>query len=150
MGAALGRLISDYRGLVEVCQQRAVELEISRLEIDRISGLTEGYSAKLLGNGNGKKPKRMWPVALESILGTLGLRILLIEDPDATARTIARRDPVSSSRQRFGNTSNSKSSLSVESTESPLEIAPPQRDEQPPVSRAHLRVVQSKGGRKYG
>jgi hypothetical protein len=107
MGADLGRLIGDYRGLVETCRARAEELEISRLEIDRLSGLPAGYSGKLLGKdgvvGPGRKHKKMWPVALESMLGVLGLKILLIEDEAATARTLAHRTPVDRANQRFGN-----------------------------------------------
>src|SRR4030081_2283409 len=51
--ASLGRMIGDYRGLIETCRQRADELGISRLEIDRLGGLPAGYAAKLLGSGNG-------------------------------------------------------------------------------------------------
>jgi hypothetical protein len=47
----------------------------------------------------------MWPVALESMLGVLGLKILLIEDEAATARTLALRTPVDRASQRFGNVS---------------------------------------------
>jgi hypothetical protein len=90
MAANLGRMISDYRGLIETCRQRADELGISRLEIDRIGGLPSGYAGKLLGrDGGGPRQKRMWPVALESMLGVLGLQILLIEDSAAAARTLA-------------------------------------------------------------
>jgi hypothetical protein len=88
MGANLGRLIGDYRTLVEACRARADELEISRLEIDRLGGLPPGYAGKLLGKDGGapgRKHKKMWPVALESMLGVLGLKILLIEDDAATA-----------------------------------------------------------------
>jgi hypothetical protein len=148
MGATLGRVIDDYRGLVEVCQERAVELGISRLEIDRIGGLTSGYSAKLLGSGNGTRPKRMWPVALEAILGTLGLRILLIEDPAATARTLALRKPVVRTHQRFGNKANSKPSLKIENLETVAVDVPHRIDA--PVSHAHLRVIQTKSGSKFG
>ena len=93
MGAELGRLISDYRSLVETCRARAEELELSRLEIDRLGGLPVGYAGKLLGKDGGepgRKHKKMWPVALESMLGVLGLKILLIEDEAATARTLRR------------------------------------------------------------
>src|SRR5258708_7701053 len=103
MGATLGRLISDYRGLVETCRARAEELELSRSEIDRIGGLPAGYAGKLLGNGLAKRKKRMWPIGLEAMLGALGLRILLIEDEVATARTLALRIPVDRANQRFGN-----------------------------------------------
>ena len=104
MAANLGRMISDYRGLIETCRQRADELGISRLEIDRIGGLPSGYAGKLLGmDGGGPRQKRMWPVALESMLGVLGLQILLIEDSAAAARTLALQTPVDSRQQRFGN-----------------------------------------------
>jgi hypothetical protein len=38
-------------------------------------------------------------------VGVLGLKILLIEDEAATARTLALRTPVQTSQQRFGNVS---------------------------------------------
>jgi hypothetical protein len=103
VGATLGRLISDYRGLVETCRARADELELSRLEIDRLGGLPAGYAGKLLGKDGGQRKKKMWPVALESMLGVLGLKILIIEDEAATARTLALRTPVDRANQRFGN-----------------------------------------------
>jgi hypothetical protein len=37
------------------------------------------------------------------MLGVLGLKILLIEDDAATARTLALRTPVDRANQRFGN-----------------------------------------------
>src|ERR1700686_5439751 len=37
------------------------------------------------------KIRRFWPIAMEAMLGALGLRILLIEDTEATARTLALR-----------------------------------------------------------
>jgi hypothetical protein len=148
MGAILGRVIDDYRGLVETCQQRAGELGISRLEIDWLAGLTSGYSGKLLGNDDSKKQKRMWPIGLEAILGVLGLRIILIEDQAATARTLSLRTPVTHTHQRFGNKYNSKRSLNIDSAET-IKIAAPQRTE-PPVSRAHLRVIQNKRGSRFG
>jgi hypothetical protein len=157
MGAMLGRIISDYRSVVEVCQQRAVELEISREEIDRLAGFTGGYAGKLLGNGNSVRPKRLWPIGLESILGVLGLKILLIEDEAATARTLARRAPVQSSHQRFGNTSNCKS-LIADSTKTanptyaahaPVPSAPPvpsPAPKAPEQSHSHLHIIQFKRG----
>jgi hypothetical protein len=147
MGATLGRVISNYRALVETCKERASELELSRLEIDRIGGLPAGYAGKLLGNGFAKRPKRMWPVGLEAMLGALGLKIILIEDDAATARTLALRTPVDRANQRFGNKCNSPKLLSnVES----IKLAGHQNSEPAPVSRAHLRVVRSKRGSKYG
>jgi hypothetical protein len=100
---------TDYRGFVEICRARADELALSRSEIDRISGLPAGFSGKLLGKGAtdptrpSNKKKKMWPASLELMLGTLGLQIVVIEDPNATARTLALRTPVQSQQQRVGN-----------------------------------------------
>jgi hypothetical protein len=105
MPANLGRLIGDYRTLIEVCRARADELALSRSEIDRLGNLPEGYSGKLLGKDAGavgSKHKKMWPIALESMLGVLGLKILLIEDEAGAARTLALRTPVQTNQQRFG------------------------------------------------
>ena len=104
MATTLGRTVSDYRGLVETCRARADELGISRLEIDRLGGLLAGYAGKLLGkDGLGPRKKKMWPVSLQAMLGVLGLKILIIEDDAATARTLALRNPVDRANQRFGN-----------------------------------------------
>jgi hypothetical protein len=156
MGATLGRIVSDYRGVVEICQQRAIELEISRLAIDRLAGFTEGYSAKILGSGDGKRPKRMWPIALESIFGVLGLKILLIEDEAAAARTLALRSPVVSSHQRHGNRSRLKASGGVVPEQIELTSAKPAYAAHAPVSpappvvsRAHLRIVQTRRGSRF-
>lgn len=113
MGATLGRTISDYRTLVETCRARADELGLSRLEIDRLAGFADGYAGKILGKASvedvgyprRKSSKKLWPVALEAMLGVLGLKILLIEDDAATVRTLALRTPVDHGKQRFGNVS---------------------------------------------
>jgi hypothetical protein len=106
---SISRPIPGYKGLVEACRARAYqagELGISRLEIDRIAGLPAGYSGRLLGNCDAaKEPRRMFPISLESVLGALGLKIILIEDEAATARTLALREPVDRANQRFGNVS---------------------------------------------
>jgi hypothetical protein len=145
---SIARPIQSHRGLVETCRQRAEELAISRLELDRLAGLTEGYSAKLLGSGKGRHPRRMWSFAFEAILGTLGLRILIIEDEAAAARTIARRQPVDRANQRFGNVCRISKKL----------LPPPQADSSPPALAieptpmvSHLRVIQGKRkSGKYG
>ena len=153
----IARPVVGYQGLVEACRARAEELGIARLEIDRLAGLPMGYSGKLLGSdGAGKKPRRLWPIGLSAILGTLGLHLILIEDEAATSRTLALRTRVDAANQRFGNKCNSKPATKTKSISTPQpEIAAPQK-EPPPVSHAHLRVIQGKkkgrydGSRKYG
>jgi hypothetical protein len=102
MGAQLGRVITNYRGLVETCRERADELGLSRAEIDRLGGLPSGHAGRLLGRGIGPHSKRMWPISLELMLGVLGLKLIAVEDAAATARTLALREPVDRSQQRFG------------------------------------------------
>lgn len=141
VSTCIARPVTGYKGLVETCRQRATELALSRLEIDRLAGLPTGYSAKLLGKDDGvPRKKKIWPSSLEAILGTLGLQIIIIEDHAATSRTHSRRVPVDHCNQRFDNKCNSK----------PVpKLAAPQ-NETLPVSRAHLRVVQGKRrGSKY-
>jgi hypothetical protein len=142
VSTCIARPVVGYKGLIEACRQRANELALSRLELDRISGVPQGYSAKLLGKDDGvPRKKKMWPSSLEAILGALGLQIIIIEDFAATSRTLSRRIPVDKCNQRFDNKCNSK----------PVpKLAAPQ-NETLPVSRAHLRVVQGKRrGSKYG
>lgn len=55
MGALLGRIVSDYLGLLEICRQRAQELGISRLGIDERSRLAPGMAGKLLGKSAKEK-----------------------------------------------------------------------------------------------
>jgi hypothetical protein len=138
---SIARPVIGYKGLVETCRARADELGISRLEIDRLAGLPAGYSGKLLGRDSGvKKPKRMWPIGLEAMLGTLGLKILVIEDEAATALTLARRTPVDRANQRFGNVCRISATL----------LAPPSQPASPPM----LSIVAAKrrrpSGSKYG
>jgi hypothetical protein len=144
MGASLGRVISDYRSLVEICRARAQELELSRLEVDRLGGFAAGYASVVLGPDRGGKRRNMWPRGLEIILATLGLKILVIEDEVAAARTLSLRKPVTASHQRFNNKSRSKSSSNIEAPK----IAPPEKERPPQLEmRSHLRIVRPK--RRY-
>jgi hypothetical protein len=136
---SIARPIPGYRGLVETCRQRADELGISRLELDRLAGLPTGYSGKLLGKGNGEKQKRMWPIGLEAMIGALGMKLLLIEDEAATARTLALRTPVSRENQRFGNNCRISATL----------LPPPSQPASPPVLTIVPAKRSARGG-KYG
>jgi len=102
MGAVLGRIINDYESLIEVCRQRADELAISRECIDGLSGCAPGLAGKILGH---RQAKKLGPTTLKPILQVLGLRLLAIEDDRETALTLAVREPVQSSQQRFNNVS---------------------------------------------
>jgi hypothetical protein len=81
--------------------------------------------------------KKLGPVSLGPMLQVLGLRMLIIEDPITTARTLALRTPVDRANQRFGNVCR----ISAKLLPRPSQPASPVKE---PVSRAHLRVVQGK------
>jgi hypothetical protein len=116
-------------------RDRTVDLEISRAETDRIAGLADGHSGKLLS----ENPVKTFGLkSLGDMLGALGLILMVVEDPAARDRTLARREPVEARNQRFG----SKNANTKPSAKN--KVAAPQRSE-PPVSHAHLRVIQSRG-----
>jgi hypothetical protein len=108
-----------------------------------LAGLPAGYSGKLLGKvencANAKDKKRAWPIGLEAMLCALGIKIIVIEDEAATARTRAQRVPVDHSQQRFGNVSRISAKL----------LPPPSQPASPPL----LTVVPAKRsarGSKFG
>jgi hypothetical protein len=86
----VGRLLATYDDVIDAFRARADELELSRLEIDHLSGLAQGHSSHLLAK---KYTQRLGPVSLLLMLDTLGLRLLVVEDPYLTARTLKRRTP---------------------------------------------------------
>lgn len=79
--------ISDYRGLWAAIRAQVDAMRITRLELDHLSGLQEGYSSTLLASAQVKK---FGMVSLGSILGAIGCRLALVEDPEAVAKIIAR------------------------------------------------------------
>src|SRR5436189_1385293 len=124
------RVVYHYPAFIEAIRDRTAELEISRLETDRIAGLPTGYSGKILSRN---PKKRLGMHSLGPLLETLGLIVMIVEDPAARDRTLARRTPVESRNQRFGNTCNSPSK--IESIDSRAKLATPRTNEPlPPVS----------------
>jgi len=141
---AFTRMVSDYSELVNALRDRAIEMRISRLDIDEISGLQSGYSSKLLS----LQPAKIFgPISMGPMLEVLGLRVVLVEDTGLTKATERRRTPVDKSNQRFGNRNNSRPPLKIESSVEVPRIAAPPGNE--PTSHAHLRVIQNKRG-KWG
>lgn len=144
---AFTRMVSDYSELVHALRDRANEMQISRLDLDDISGLQSGYSSKLLSLNPGKI---FGPISMGPVLEVLGLRVVLVEDTGLTRATELRRTPVDRANQRFGNRNNSKPPLKIESRVEIPRIAAPPRNE-PPAMRSHLRVIQDRRrGSKWG
>ena len=93
----IGRLIATYDEVIDIFRARADELELSRLEIDRLTGLADAHTSHLLAR---KFTQVFGPVSLPLMLDVLGLRLLVVEDPELTARTLKRRTPRKSSHLR--------------------------------------------------
>lgn len=73
--------------LVDAIRRRRDELNISHETIDNIAGLQSGYTSKLLGPIQLKGFSHM---SLGAVLGALGIGLVVIEDPEATAKVQGR------------------------------------------------------------
>lgn len=83
---AVPRILAEVRGrddLHHALRARAEEVDISRPMIDHIAGLSSAYASKVLA----ADPLKGLTIDIAGLIaGALGCRILLVEDPDATAR----------------------------------------------------------------
>jgi hypothetical protein len=80
-------VVSDYRGLVSALRARADELDVSNETLDATTGLAHGYCGKLLGL-HLRKP--LGRVSLGVLLTPLGVKLVVVEDPEALARVRGR------------------------------------------------------------
>ena len=92
--------------------------------------------------------KRFQISSLGAILQTLGLVLIVVEDPAARDKTLARREPFKPSNRRVGNQNRLNSQPSVDTAPEPIgqTPAPAPLQGSGPASRASLRVIQSKRG----
>jgi hypothetical protein len=81
---------SDYGGFVDGLRARVAELNVAGHTIDHVAGLPAGYALKILGS---RPVKRIGPRSMGDLLGALGLKAQLIEDPEAFARVAGRLIP---------------------------------------------------------
>lgn len=75
--------VSDYDGLLSALRARVVELNITHANLDDVSGIQSGYASKLLAN---PPIKTLGLMSLGSVLGALGLKLLVVEDAEALKR----------------------------------------------------------------
>jgi hypothetical protein len=73
--------IHDYAGLRLALRQRVEQLNVSRNCLDSVSGLPSGYVGKIL-SPYGKK--RIGGMSLGLLVRAAGLKMTLIDDPDAS------------------------------------------------------------------
>jgi hypothetical protein len=89
-GLAPLAVIKSYEDLLAVVRSRMIALDITFETLDVTSGVQIGYSAKLLA---GRTRRRFGNVSLPSVLGALGLQLVVLEDPAALARVHDRLTP---------------------------------------------------------
>lgn len=148
--APFARFVTDYPALVEVIRERCDQMEIARLELDRITGLPDGYAGKVLS----KQPvKRLGISTLGPVLECLGLVICVLENPAQRDRTLARRTAFDATNRRLDNHSNPRKANSAPALEAgpAAEVNAPQPENGQPPSRSHLRVVEPRyKGSRWG
>lgn len=80
------RVLADvvsYEGMLDALRRRVTELQINGERFDSYAGLPTGYLSKLIGE---RPVRRIGMTSFEPLLAGLGLRLLVIEDPEGTAR----------------------------------------------------------------
>lgn len=77
------KLIHSMDELLNALRDRRDALNISHETIDGIAGLQSGYTSKLLAP---RPVKNLGPMSFGSLLGAMGLAVIVIEDPQAVAR----------------------------------------------------------------
>jgi hypothetical protein len=89
-GLAPLAVIRSYNDLLVVARARMAALNVTYAVVDEVSGVQLGYSAKLLA---GRTRRRFGDVSLCAVLGSLGLRLVVCEDPEQLARVHDRLTP---------------------------------------------------------
>jgi hypothetical protein len=80
----------NYDELINALRIRAAELNLSGQECDRVSGLPDRYSQKLLGP---HQIRRLGATSLGPFLGALAVRCLIVEDRAALERLRSQTTP---------------------------------------------------------
>ncbi len=87
----------DLQGLHAAARARAEQLQVSRAALDAIAGLADGHAAKLLAR---RPAKKFGAVSLGLTLTALGLKLIVVDDPDAAATVSDRWVPKAANQDR--------------------------------------------------
>jgi hypothetical protein len=77
----------NYAELVDAFRKRCHELGAAMEQLDEIAGLPARYVSKLLAPVS---VKAFGPISLGPLLGSLGVKLVMVEDPEAFARVKRR------------------------------------------------------------
>jgi hypothetical protein len=89
MGEALA-VVRDYEQLNAALRARVDQLGISLETLDHLCGFWAGYSSHLLAPKPQGNMRCLGKMSLGSVLGGVGLKIVLVEDRDALAKVRSR------------------------------------------------------------
>ena len=81
---------TDYLGMLEIVRSRVRELEIGGTSFDQFAGLPDKYLAKLIGE---HPIRRIGMTSMGPLFNALGVRCVVVEDPEATERLRKRLRP---------------------------------------------------------
>ena len=82
--------VNSYGQMLAALRARVNELQINGERFDEYAGLPRGYLSKLIG---AKPIRRLGMTSFAPVLAGLGLRLLIIEDQEATERLKNRLPP---------------------------------------------------------
>jgi hypothetical protein len=74
---------TDYDGMLAAVRARVAELQVNGERFDEFAGLPRGYLSKLIG---ARPVRRIAMTSMGPVMNGLGLRLLVIENQEATAR----------------------------------------------------------------
>lgn len=75
--------VTSYEELIAALRWRVNELNVAGEQLDDFAGLPRGYLSKLVG---ARPIRRLGMTSFAPVLAGLGLRLLVIEDPELMAR----------------------------------------------------------------
>ena len=79
---------TDFEGFRQILRKRREQLQISSDRLDDLAGLASGHSSKLLRDE--RPAKNLGILTFSVIMQALGLRIVVVEDLEQTARLASR------------------------------------------------------------
>jgi hypothetical protein len=91
--------VTDYAGLMDALRARRDQLAVTHQTIDDVAGLPSGYTGKLFAP---HPMKCLGMISLGAILGTLGLKLAILEDDEALKRVKGRLVPRKKARAGEG------------------------------------------------
>lgn len=139
------KLLRTQAEMVEAYRQRIRELNISYATVDAISGLPDGYTAKLMGPN---PIKRLGEKAIEGLNGALGIGFTVTVDAEQVARVksrwVKRRRAIDKKKQAA-----LAERFSIDN-QVPIEIEITPELQAQIERREYMKMIGQRGGRKGG